>query len=437
MKLLALSVTEFLVIGDQAQMSKYSRKVRLTQRAVDAATPMDKDFYLWDQALTGFALKVMPSGRKTFILQYPSPSDRRTRRLTLGREADLTATYARKLAEAAREQLRNGEDPQEMKNARAAAWTVKQATEHWWPYLESKKLASSTLKLYQSHVQRFINKTTGNRKIGELEDTDIERVLTRVPGDIQRNRVRATLSSLIKFAIKHKQATENPVQQVERRQEGDRERFLEAEEFTRLQDALDELEAEGENQVALGALQLLMLTGARKNEILKLRWDEVNTKAKELRKREHKTARTDRKPHKPIFLNKAALDVLEQAITWRVVGNPYAFPAARSGRVQQHAGHFVGLQKVWVKVRNRAGLPDVRIHDLRHSAASVAISHGASLAVVGAMLGHKDPKTTARYAHLYDDPVRSAVDTVGQFVQKTRENGNGTKKVVPIKGVST
>jgi hypothetical protein len=202
----------------------------------------------------------------------------------------------------------------------------------------------------------------------------------------------------------------NPCRHVEKYREGRRERFLSQAELGRLGDALREAEQSCSPWV-VAAIRLLALTGARRNEILTLQWDHVSEEHGCLMLPDSKTGR------KAIRLSPPALALL-QSIP-RLEGNPYVICGERAGR------HLVNLEKPWRRIRATAGLNDVRLHDLRHSFASVAASGGQSLVVIGKLLGHSQPATTARYAHLADDPVRAASDAIGERIAAAMDRTNG------------
>ena len=174
-----------------------------------------------------------------------------------------------------------------------------------------------------------------------------------------------------------------------------RDRFLTDAEFTRLGRALNELEENGEVSThAAAAIRLLMLTGCRRNEIVALRWDEVNLKRKELRLRQTKSG------PRTVPVLPAAVRVLSRRP--RTPGNPWVIPGGNKGEYLKY------IHDPWCKVRERANLEDVRLHDLRHSFASRALVLGESLPMCGKLLGHTRVETTARYAHVGDDFVKEA-----------------------------
>ena len=194
----------------------------------------------------------------------------------------------------------------------------------------------------------------------------------------------------------------NPVQGVKRFPDKRHDRFLSQIELVALGEALRDAVQAQENPAGIAILRLLIFTGARKSEIARLRWSEVDFEHRMLRFSDSKTGQ------KILPLNAAALAVLAEHP--KLEGQGFVFPALRGG------GHYVGTPKVWNRVRAAAGLEDVRLHDLRHSFASVAVSMGASLPMIGALLGHKDSATTQRYAHLSDDPIRSVSDAVSKLI---------------------
>jgi integrase len=180
------------------------------------------------------------------------------------------------------------------------------------------------------------------------------------------------------------------------------ETFLSPAELAKLGDALATCETKGANPAAVAIIRLLAFTGARKGEIAGLRWSEVDLERGYLRLGDSKTGA------KVVPLGAPAIEILAGIIP--IEGSPFVFPAA-SGE-----SHFQGVEKLWRKVRADAGFPTLRMHDLRHSFASVGLARGDALPVIGAILGHSDVKTTSRYAHLADDPVRKAANDIANSV---------------------
>ncbi len=212
----------------------------------------------------------------------------------------------------------------------------------------------------------------------------------------------------------------NPCRHVERYPEKRRERFLSAEELERLGRVLTEAEAEGAEPLsAIAAIRLLILTGCRVQEILGLRWEQVDFERRQIHFEESKTGQ------KAVAFGAAALELLSDLP--RHEGNPHVIPGKKEG------AHFVGMPKVWQRIRTRAGLEDVRLHDLRHSFASVGAGAGLSLPIIGKLLGHTQAATTQRYAHLAADPVREAADRVSAEIAAAL-NGQTKSEVKPLRG---
>lgn len=196
----------------------------------------------------------------------------------------------------------------------------------------------------------------------------------------------------------------NPVRHVERFPENAMERFLSDEELARLAAVLNEREQDGsESLFAITAIRLLIFTGARSGEILNLRWANVDLERAMLRLDDSKTGR------KPIFLPPPARELLVQLPC--VEGNPHVIVGDKEGAA------LVNIRKPWHRIREAAGLDGVRLHDLRHTFASTAAAGGASLQMIGRLLGHSQIATTMRYSHLANDPVRSAADAVGDRIE--------------------
>ena len=390
--------------------------VRITKRAVDAIEPRSVDAYLWDQDLPGFGLKVTPAGRKVYLVQYRLGGRKgRTRRVTIGRHGELTPTQARAEAKRLLGEIAAGRDPaSDRDNTKADKTLGNVLAQFMAEHVRSKLKAGSALE-YERAARLYILPKLGWRPIGEIKRQDIAKLHHELADKpYQANRTLALLSKFFNWAEKHGLRADgsNPCRHVEKYRENRRERFLSQAELGRLGDALREAERDKTcSPWVVAAIRLLTFTGARRNEILTLRWDHVSEEHKSLMLPDSKTGR------KAVHLNAPALAVLH-AIP-RLEGNPYVICGERPGR------HLVNLEKPWRRIRKAAKLDDVRLHDLRHSFASVAASGGQSLVMIGKMLGHSQPATTARYAHLADDPVKAASETVGRRIASAMEGGGG------------
>ena len=233
----------------------------------------------------------------------------------------------------------------------------------------------------------------------------------------------ALMGTVLAFAVARGLRSDNPARGVKRPGVRKMERFLSEDEIARLAVALDaEFDRTG-NPYPAAAIKLLLLTGGRRGEILELKWQHVDFERRCLRLPESKTG------PKIMYLNAPALEIL--AGLPRMENNPYVILGKREGRP------LVGIDKLWFHVRAAAGLRDVRLHDLRHSFASMGVAGGLSLPIIGALLGHKHPATTGRYAHLSADPLRAANDLVGMRIAAAMNgtsdvDGHAAKKIVPI-----
>jgi integrase len=212
------------------------------------------------------------------------------------------------------------------------------------------------------------------------------------------------------YAVEKGLRPDNPVRGVARYKDHASRRYLSPSELAKLGRALTVAERDGENPVAIAAIRLLILTGCRKSEILAARWDWLDLERGYMHLPDSKTGA------KLVPLGAPALAVI--ASLPRVAGNPNLLPGEKEG------GHYVGLPKAWERIRARAGLDDVRLHDLRHAFASVGASGGDSLLVIGALLGHRDAKTTQRYAHLQADPVKAAADRISGRIAASMMGGS-------------
>jgi integrase len=246
--------------------------------------------------------------------------------------------------------------------------------------------------------------------MADISRADVLRVHHRLRATpYMANRTLANLQTLMNWAEQqgYREAHSNPCRGVRKYPEASRRRYLTVAEMVRLGAALRIAERwQRMSPTAVTAIRLLLLTGARVSEILSVRWKEVDLPRGELRLSDSKTGR------KTIVLSAPARQILA---AWpRHAGSPYVFPG--EGHGWRKGKHRVNLADAWAWIRRRAKLPDVRLHDLRHSFASVAVSSGHTLPIIGALLGHSQAATTQRYAHLMDDPLRRASDTTATTI---------------------
>jgi integrase len=396
-------------------------KSKLTKSVVDNAKPAPSDYFLWDSDLKGFGIKIAKGGRKSYVCKYRVGGGRAapTRRLTIGAHGSpWTADEARAEARRILGRAANGEDPAREKQQARRQITVSELCDL---YLEqgtgSKKV--STIATDKGRIERHIKPLLGKKKISDVTRSDIKRFLQdiadgKTAADIKTGlrgraivkggkgtatRTVGLLGGIFSYAIDCGLIKENPVRGVKRYADRKGQRYLSQAELVSLGKVLREAELQGDNLFAIAILKLLIFTGARKGEIESLKWSEVDFQGGYLRLKDSKTGA------KAIPFNAGAMEILNGIDV--LEGSEFVFPAHRGD------GYYQGTPKVWTRIREEAGLNDVRLHDLRHSFASFAVSGGASLPIIGALLGHSNTSTTQQYAHLQDNPLRLVTEDVG------------------------
>jgi integrase len=401
---------------------------RITKRIVDALTSSDRDFVKWDGELKGFGVRVRPSGAKSFIAFYRTGGrNSQQRKVTLGAVGKIEVERAR---EAARKILARAELGQDYAAEKAKARAEKTVAELCDLYLsegcEAKK--ASTLIADRGRIVRHIKPLLGKKRVGEITRADVERFMRGVAagktaadvktgkhgraivegGKGTATRTVGLLGGIFTFAVSREMRADNPVRGVKRYPDRKSEIFLSSAQLATLGAALNAVEAEGGNWLAIAIIRMLAFTGARKSEIVTLRWSEVDFERGYLSLADSKTGA------KIVPVGAPAIEVLARLP--RIEGSPFVFPAT-SG-----VNPFQGVDKVWRKVRTLAGFWNLRLHDLRHSYASAGLARGDALPIIGAILGHKDVKTTSRYAHLAPDPVKKAADDISRGVHAAFES---------------
>ncbi len=263
-------------------------------------------------------------------------------------------------------------------------------------------------------LDRNILPQLGSKKVADVAAQDVHALhvsLRATP--YQANRVIALLSKMFALAVEWGWRADNPAKGVQRYHEEARDRWLSDAELTRLFEVL----ADHPNERAANAVRLQLLTGARLGEVLSAEWSDFDLERGVWTKPSHHT-KQKRREHLP--LSAAARALLGQMHDARDRGSQFVFPGDRPGKPLQ------GIKKFWARVAKAAGLEGYRLHDNRHTHASHLVSSGLSLEVVGRLLGHTNPMTTRRYAHLADDPLRAAADRFGDKVGDLTGRGGAT-----------
>lgn len=377
---------------------------KLTKRVVDAIEPGTTEKLVWDEELHGFGLRVRPSGRKTYLVMTRVKG--RLRKITLGTHGTTTAAQARVEALQIISQAKAGGDPARERDQARIAPTMKGLGERFLKEHAAVRCKPSTQAEYRRSVELFVNRRIGTRRVTDIERRDIAELhhaLRETP--YQANRTLGVLSKMFNLAEVWglRPDGSNPCRHVKKYPEQKRERFLDREEFARLGRVLREVEQEGtETKSAVNAIRLLLLTGCRLGEIMTLQWAHVDLAARALRLPDSKTGA------KVVHFGQLAAEVLKGIE--RLDGNPYVITGRKPG------SRLTDLQHPWRRIRAKAGLHEVRIHDLRHSYASGALALGEGLPMIGKLLGHTQVQTTARYTHLAEDPVRSAAGRVSDAI---------------------
>ena len=410
-------------------MSK-RRGVLLTKTVADAANKAAKRYHVWDSELAGFGLRVEPTGAKTFIAKYRANGGGRTatqRVVTIGRFGTLTADQARKQAKKILGGAAVGDDPaaelqakrREMKMDALIDLYEEKGCVIQRGKRQGESMKPRTKDYTMARLRHHVVPLLGRRRASEINAGDIEtfvadvaagktardekagprrRIIVQGGAGAARKVVR-DLSAVFSFARRNEIVSINPCDTAAvRKTDNQNERFLTLEEVTRLGKALDELEREGVNRKSLNIAHLWALTGCRRDEIAGLKWSEANLEEGFLELDDSKTGKSIRP------LGAAAVALLKSIE--KQDGSDFVFPAERGD------GHFQGTKTMWSRAIKKAELPGVTPHTLRHTMGSTATSTGEALALTGAILGHANPRSTAIYAHVQNDPSKRAANRV-------------------------
>jgi integrase len=375
---------------------------RLTDAAVKRLPkPAAGNRLTFDDAVAGFAARVTASGHRGFVLNYETREGRQ-RRYTIGSLGDWTASDARAEARRLRQVIDQGEDPMAEIEAERAAPTMAELCDRFeQEHLPRKRprTAVDYRQLINNHIRPFFGP---HSKVGDVSFADVEALHHRVTkggAPYAANRAIAVLSKMFSMAMRWHWCPGNPAKGVERNREFPRQRYLSGEELTRLLQAL----AGHPDRQSANIIRALLMTGARKGEVLAMRFADLDL-----------TAGTWSKPASSTKQQKDHVVPLSAPLRQLLSEIPrtseFVFPGPSS------SGRVTDITKSWTSICQAAGIAGLRVHDLRHSFASELASAGASLPLIGALLGHSSPVTTARYAHLHADPQRAAVERVGAVI---------------------
>lgn len=386
---------------------------RLSDRVVKAlSVPASGSKITYDSEVSGFGARVTAAGARAFVLNYRIGG--RERRYTIGSFPDWSVTAAREEARTLKRRIDRGEDPMGERHEERAAPTVGDMCDRYiTDHLPKKRPTSQRDDL--AMINTIICPRLGREKVADVRFGEVERlhrdISQRAP--IRANRVASLLRRLFNLSIRWGWRADNPCQGIERNHEECRSRYLTGDELARLSGAL----AEHSHQVSANAVRLVILTGARRGEVLAAEWSQFDLAAGVWTKPSSHTKQ--RREHR-VPLSAPALQLLtaikEQQVSEveqirRKCGK--AAPLRYLFHGVDPEKRLTDVKRTWATVCRRAGLTGVHLHDLRHTFASIVASGGGSLPLIGALLGHAHPSTTARYSHLFDDPLRAATERVG------------------------
>jgi integrase len=361
----------------------------------------------FDAAQAGFGIRITANGHRAFILNYTVRTTGRERRYTLGTFPSWSTTGARAEAHRLRRLIEAGGDPLgEIEDQRAAPTLADLCKRFVEEHLPRKRL--STQQSYRRQIRKHVRPYFGaHAKVAEVSYADcdaLHRKITREAGPYVANRTMAMLSKMFSLAIRWGMRTDNPTKGVERNAEQKRKRYLSSDELARLIKAL----AECPDAQSVDIIRTILLTGCRKGEALAMRWSELDLTEGVWTKL---GSTTKQKSDHVAPLSAPVRQLLAEIHRHQTAQGEWVFPSADS-----QTQHRIDIDKTWQHLLRAAGIEGLRIHDLRHSFASQLASGGASLPLIGALLGHSNPTTTARYAHLFQDPQRAAVERVGAVI---------------------
>jgi integrase len=416
--------------------------LRITKRTIDALQSSCNEFTVWDNAVTGFGVRVRATGGKCYVVVYRAGAGRGApvRRYTIAAVGKITPERARTRAKIILGAVAHGHDPANQKTDERGMPTVAELADSFMSDHVTAKRKGRTAEFYRDILDRIVKPAVGTSKADKLTRAQVGRLHSSLADTpFQANRVLAVVGSMYAFAARAGVVPDgtNPARGIDKFKENRRERFLTGEELERLGSAIREGETTGipwavdESKVnakhapktkrstriapsAAAALRLLLFTGCRLREILHLRWEHVDVE-RCLFLPDSKSGR------KTIILNAPALAVLNGL---ERIG-PYVVP----GIDPEQPRH--DLKRPWDAVTRRAGVTGVRLHDLRHTYASFGAGGGLGLPIIGRLLGHSQPATTARYAHLDNDPLRSASEAIAGRIASALE-GKKTASVTEL-----
>jgi integrase len=389
-------------------------KQNLTKRLLESLKPnSEKRIVVKDTEVPGLEVRVSQRGERVFFLYYRNQNGEQ-RRPKIGAYPKIDVDGARKKARAWLTEVDHGGDPShEKKQARQGVTLGEFYDDHFLPAIRAR-VKESTVGWYDDVFRAHLRPALGAKKITAISRTDIVRLhasLRETP--YAANRTLAALRSILNYAVELGLIQSNPALRIKKNKEHSRERVLRPEEISRLMTALDDAEKSGTSPHVTNAIRFIFWSGARKTEATKLEWAWIDGERKTIRYPDI----ASKGGAKTVPISPPAWQIIEKQRAFQETG-PYVFCGQNGPAYIDHP---------WREIRKAAGLPDLRLHDLRHS----ALTYGALLGLSGPMLkglaGHKDLATTQKYLHVAGDsgPLHTAADLLGVALQKALEVGNG------------
>ena len=395
-------------------------RIKLTEKVLREAVPIvGRDYQIFDSEVRGFAACFYRGGGRAFTLDYRHAG--RQRRMTFGRWPEWSVSRARERAKEIRRDIDAGADPLAQRGALREAPRVDDLIERYCAQ-HLPKLAERNASDQKSALAKMVAPVWGRKLVTEITSTDVDKLLNKVaegrarphkekpnnrakklqpakPTPVRANRIGEVLRKMFTLAVEWGWCEDNPAQRFHRRIETARERFLSKEEITSLGAALDA----ATDARAADIIRMCMLTGARLGEVRQARFEQFNLEHLSWSKPPAMTKQ--RRVHRVPISDETASIVRQRQLSVPR-GTPWLFPSDTPGQPVQEVRRF------WAQIQKECGLQEVHIHDLRHTFASLLVSGGASLEMIGKLLGHSQMQTTLRYAHLMDSPLRAGVDAV-------------------------
>jgi integrase len=377
---------------------------RLTDTGVKRLpAPARGNVITWDTAVTGLGARVTAADHRAFVLGYRTRAGRQ-RRYTIGSFPDWSVAGAREEARRLKRLIDQGADPLAEIALERTAPTVEDLIQRFIAeHLPRKR--PKTQRNYRRIIELHVRPALGREKVAAITWSDIDvlhRKITKAGSPVAANRVVSLVGKLFALAVRWHMRPDNPAKGIELNVEHKRRRYPTPAELPRLTVALDQ----HPDQQAADIFRLCLFTGCRSGEAMAARWDDIDLAAGTWTKPGSTTKQQTTHSAPLNAPARALLDALR-----RRTNSEWVFPSAASA-----TGYRVSIRKSWRAICKAAGIVGLRAHDLRHGFASQLVSSGASLPLVGALLGHANPATTARYAHLFDDPQREAVERVGKIL---------------------